>query len=100
MAHKNPATRVVELDGRTVIPGLIDSLSHPIRGGPYYNLDLRWDGVPSLADALRMLREQLQRAPPNLMGARNRGLVGIPVRRRAHPTLDEQKAVNMTALDI
>jgi len=44
---------------------LIDSHSHPIRGGLYYNLELRWDGVPSLADGLRMLREQAQRTPPN-----------------------------------
>ena len=55
----------LDLKGRTVIPGLIDSHSHPIRGGLYYNLELRWDGVPSLADALRMLRAQAQRTPPN-----------------------------------
>jgi predicted amidohydrolase YtcJ len=55
----------LNLNGRTVIPGLIDSHSHPIRGGLYYNLELRWDGVPSVADALRMLREQAQRTPPN-----------------------------------
>src|SRR6266576_657633 len=65
MACKGPATRVIELNGRTVIPGLIDSHSHPIRGGLSYNLELRWDGVPSLADAMRMLREQAKRTPPN-----------------------------------
>jgi predicted amidohydrolase YtcJ len=65
MAHQGPATRVIELDNRTVIPGLIDSHSHPIRGGLSYNLELRWDGVPSLADAMRMLREQAKRTPPN-----------------------------------
>src|SRR5712692_8008444 len=65
MAYRGPATRVVELNGRTVIPGLIDSHSHPIRGGLHYNLELRWDGVPSLADAMRMLREQAKRTPPN-----------------------------------
>jgi len=65
MSYRTSATRVIELNGRTVIPGLIDSHSHPIRGGLYYNLELRWDGVPSLADALRMLREQAQRTPPN-----------------------------------
>src|SRR5438046_9241767 len=57
--------RKIDLNGRTVIPGLIDSHSHPIRGGLYYNLELRWDGVPSLADGLRMLREQARRTPPN-----------------------------------
>src|SRR5882672_1228463 len=65
MAYKGPVTRVIELNGRTVIPGLVDSHSHPIRGGLSYNLELRWDGVPSLADAMRMLREQARRTPPN-----------------------------------
>src|SRR5207247_9602273 len=57
--------RKIDLNGRTRIPGLIDSQSHPIRGGLYYNLELRWDGVPSLSDAMRMLREQARRTPPN-----------------------------------
>jgi hypothetical protein len=38
-----------------------DSHMHPIRGGLNYNMELRWDGVPSLADALRMLKEQAER---------------------------------------
>lgn len=53
MAYRGPATRVVELNGRTVIPGLIDSHSHPIRGALYYNLDLRCDGVPVRAAHVR-----------------------------------------------
>jgi len=53
---RGPATRVIDGRGRTVIPGLNDSHMHPIRGGLNYNLELRWDGVPSLADALRMLK--------------------------------------------
>src|SRR4051794_19318437 len=57
-------TQVLDLRGRTAIPGLNDSHLHLIRGGLNYNLELRWDGVPSLADALRMLREQAQRTPP------------------------------------
>lgn len=39
---------------RTVIPGLNDSHLHVICGGLNYNMELRWDGVPSLADALRL----------------------------------------------
>ena len=62
-AHQGQATRVVDLRGRTVIPGLIDSHIHTIRGGLNYNLELRWDGVPSLAYALRLLREQAKRTP-------------------------------------
>ncbi len=61
---RNPDARVIDLHGRRVIPGLNDSHLHIIRAGLYYNLELRWDGVPSLADALRMLKEQAQRTPP------------------------------------
>ena len=49
-----------------MIPGLIDSRTHVIRGGLNYNMELRWDGVPSPADALRMLKEQVRRTPAPL----------------------------------
>src|SRR5262249_44716690 len=48
----------IDLNGRRVIPGLIDSHMHIIRGGLNYNMELRWDGVRSVADAMRMLKEQ------------------------------------------
>lgn len=47
-----------------MIPGLNDSHLHLIRGGLNYNMELRWDGVPSLAYALEMLKEQVRRTPP------------------------------------
>src|SRR5258705_10617802 len=62
--EQGSATRVIDANGRTVIPGLNDSHMHPIREGLNYNMELRWDGVPSLADALRMLKDQAQRTPP------------------------------------
>ncbi len=58
-----PQTKRIDLQGRRVIPGLYDSHLHVIRGGLNYNLELRWDGVPSLADALRMLKFQAERTP-------------------------------------
>jgi predicted amidohydrolase YtcJ len=63
MKLATPKTQVIDLGGRRAIPGLFDSHTHPIRGGLNYNLELRWDGVPSLADAMRMLREQAKRTP-------------------------------------
>ncbi|MBB4867043.1 putative amidohydrolase YtcJ [Pseudomonas nitritireducens] len=63
MALRAGATRVIDLKGRTAIPGLNDSHLHLIRGGLNYNLELRWEGVPSLADALRLLKEQALRTP-------------------------------------
>ncbi|MYT21007.1 amidohydrolase family protein, partial [Streptomyces sp. SID7760] len=58
-----PATRVVDALGRRLVPGLNDSHLHVIRGGLNYVLELRWDGVRSLRQALAMLREQAGRTP-------------------------------------
>lgn len=63
LAQRSAASRVIDLQGHRAIPGLNDSHIHPIRGGLNFNMELRWDGVPSLADALRLLREQARRTP-------------------------------------
>jgi predicted amidohydrolase YtcJ len=63
LAMKTSATQMVDLKKRRLIPGLIDSHTHLIRGGLNYNMELRWDGLDSLAVGLRMLREQAQRTP-------------------------------------
>jgi predicted amidohydrolase YtcJ len=63
MSYATQGTQIVDLQGSTVIPGLNDSHLHLIRGGLNYNLELRWEGVPSLADALRMLKDQADRTP-------------------------------------
>ncbi|WP_426336927.1 amidohydrolase [Pseudoduganella sp. R-31] len=56
-------TRVIDLQGRRVLPGLIDNHLHLIRGGLNFNMELRWDGVRSLADAMAMLRAQVAITP-------------------------------------
>ncbi|PKM19590.1 MAG: amidohydrolase [Gammaproteobacteria bacterium HGW-Gammaproteobacteria-15] len=63
LRHQNEKSRVIDLKNHTVIPGLNDSHIHLIRGGLNYNLELRWEGVPSVADALTMLRNQADRTP-------------------------------------
>ncbi|HJW45422.1 MAG TPA: amidohydrolase [Lysobacter sp.] len=63
MEKADAATRVIDAGGRRLIPGLNDSHTHLIRGGLNYNLELRWDGVRSLADATAMLRAQVARTP-------------------------------------
>lgn len=60
---KGKKTKVINAKGSRVIPGLFDSHLHVIRGGRFYNAELRWDGVRSLKRALEMLREQAKRTP-------------------------------------
>lgn len=59
-----PDARVIDAGGRRLIPGLIDSHIHVIRGGLNYNMELRWEGVPTLADAMAMLKKQAEKTPP------------------------------------
>jgi predicted amidohydrolase YtcJ len=42
------STRVIDLQRRTVIPGLIDSHLHAIRAGLTFSTEVNWVGVPSL----------------------------------------------------
>ena len=97
LAFRGPMTEIIDLHGRAVIPGLNDSHMHPIRGGLNYNLELRWDGVPSLADALRMLKEQAQRtAPPQWVRVVG-GWTEFQFAERRLPTLAE---INEAAPDV
>ncbi len=91
---KTPDTTIVDLKGHTVIPGLNDSHLHIIRGGLHYNLELRWDGVPSLADALRMLKEQAARTPAPQWVRVVGGWNEFQFAERRMPTLDEINAVS------
>src|SRR6266513_5422524 len=92
MALRGAKTEVIDLGGRTVIPGLNDSHMHPIRGGLNYNMELRWDGVPSLADALRMLRAQAVLTPPPQWVRVVGGWTEFQFAERRMPTLDEINA--------
>ncbi|MEY9906625.1 putative amidohydrolase YtcJ [Catenulispora sp. MAP12-49] len=59
-----PDTEVVDLAGRVVVPGLHDSHLHLADAGNSWALQVRWDGVPSLADALRLLAVRAAEAAP------------------------------------
>jgi len=60
---KNKSTKIIDAKGKVIVPGLFDSHMHIIRGGRFFNTELRWDGVRSLKRALAMLKEQAQRTP-------------------------------------
>jgi len=90
--QRGPETKVIDLKGRRVIPGLNDSHLHVIRGGLNYNMELRWDGVPSLADGLRMLKAQVERTPPGQWVRVVGGWTEFQFAERRMPTLEEINA--------
>jgi len=57
-------TRVVDLAGRTVIPGLIDSHMHAIRAALFYATEVNWIGTKSIPEAMARIKAAAQRAKP------------------------------------
>jgi len=93
LATATDKTTRIELKGRRVIPGLNDSHIHVIRGGLNFNMELRWDGVPSLALALEMLRGQARRTPPPQWVRVIGGWTEFQFSEQRMPTLAEINAV-------
>ncbi len=86
-------TRIIDLKGKRVLPGLIDNHLHIIRGGLHFNMELRWDGVRSLADAMAMLKHQVEITPPPQWVRVVGGFTEHQFAEKRLPTLDEINAV-------
>jgi predicted amidohydrolase YtcJ len=59
-----PSTRVIDLQGRTVIPGLIDSHLHGIRAALSFATEVNWIGASSLDDALGRITQSARSMKP------------------------------------
>jgi uncharacterized protein (TIGR02145 family) len=57
-------TRRIDLQGRTVVPGLIDNHMHLLRAGATWQREVRWDGIASRRQALELLRERVAASRP------------------------------------
>lgn len=88
-----PDATVIDAKGRRLIPGLIDSHTHVIRGGLNYNMELRWDGVPSLFEAMAMLKRQVDRTPAPQWVRVVGGFTELQFAEKRLPTLDELNAI-------
>ncbi len=80
---------ILDGQGRRLIPGLNDSHTHLIRGGLNYNLELRWDGLRSLADAMAMLKAQVDRTPAPQWVRVVGGFTATQFQEKRLPTLQE-----------
>ena len=87
-----PDATVIDAGGHRLIPGLIDSHIHVIRGGLNYNMELRWDGVPTLADAMAMLKRQARVTPPPQWVRVVGGFTEHQFAEKRLPTIDELNA--------
>jgi len=96
MGYRNAETKVIDVGGHTVIPGLVDSHNHFIREGLNYNLELRWDGVRSISEGLARLREQVKRTPPPQWVRVVGGWSEYQFSERVMPTLDEINEISPT----
>jgi len=93
LALAGPATKIIDLKGRRVLPGLIDNHLHIIRGGLSFNMELRWDGVRTLADAMDMLKRQIAVTPPPQWVRVVGGFTEHQFAEKRLPTLEEINAV-------
>jgi predicted amidohydrolase YtcJ len=75
-----------------VLPGLIDNHLHIIRGGLNFNMELRWDGVRSLADAMGMLKRQVAITPAPQWVRVVGGFTEHQFAEKRLPTIDELNA--------
>jgi len=58
-----PNARTIDLQGRTVIPGLIDSHLHAIRAALSFSTEVNWIGAKSIEEALGRIRKAAQTKP-------------------------------------
>jgi predicted amidohydrolase YtcJ len=93
MKLRGASTKVIDLRGRRVLPGLIDNHLHIIRGGLSFNMELRWDGVKSLSDAMTMLKRQVAVTPPPQWVRVVGGFTEHQFVEKRLPTIEELNAV-------
>lgn len=90
---KDKNTRMIDADGRRLIPGLNESHIH-IQNEANYNYNMRWDGVPTLKRALEMLSEQAKRTPEGHWVKAIGGWSPYQFKENRFPTMEElNKAV-------
>ena len=87
-------TRVVALEGRTVIPGLIDSHIHAVRAGLTDMTEVSWIGANSIEEGLKRLREAAHHQPPGTWLVVAGGWVEHQFREQRRPTPQELAQVS------
>ncbi|HWN51483.1 MAG TPA: amidohydrolase [Xanthobacteraceae bacterium] len=82
-------TNIIDLGGRTAVPGLMDSHIHALRAGLTYSVELSWIGVPSLAKGLDLIREAVHTSPPGAWIKIGGGWTELQFPEKRGPTIEE-----------
>ena len=88
-----PATRVIDLGGRTVIPGLIDSHIHATEAGLSWDAELHWEMTRTLADGMRQIAAASQAKPAGSWIVVSGGWVPTQFAERRFPSRAELDAI-------
>ncbi len=88
-----PATRVIDLGGRTVIPGLIDSHIHATEAGLSWDAELHWEMTRTLADGMRQIAAATQAKPAGSWIVVSGGWVPTQFAERRFPSRAELDAI-------
>ena len=86
-------TRVIDLAGRTVIPGLIDSHIHATVAGLNWDAELHWERMRLLSDGLRQIVAAVKTKPPGNWVIVGGGWVPTQFAERRFPTRAELDAI-------
>ncbi len=63
MKYASADSKITNLEGQTIVPGLIDNHMHFVRATKHWYRFVRWDGIKSRAEALDMVKERASQLP-------------------------------------
>lgn len=92
LQSRDDKTQIIDARGKRLIPGMNDSHLHVVRGGRFYNLETRWEGLDSLEEALDLLKRQAARTPEGQWVRVVGGWTPFQFKERRMPTIDELNA--------
>jgi predicted amidohydrolase YtcJ len=87
--YAGDSTQRIDLQGRTIIPGLTDMHLHGIRAALTYSMEVSWIGVPSLEEALGRIKEAARKAAPGQWIIVAGGWTDIQFKEKRKPTQAE-----------
>ncbi len=96
-ALAGPSTARIDVEGRTIIPGLIDSHIHAIRAGHRAATEVSWVGLPTLKLAIEKVAAAAREKPPGTWIVIGGGWTPGQFEERRRPTLAEIDAASPNA---